>query len=742
MPDLCSTPPNFTLTNYHDNSSMSLTSSNGKVILLSFMSTACGHCINWMQHMQQIQNDYETNTGVQLIGVLFKAGGAVTPADVLAMITAAGITPTFSLLMDDGTVKPLYMSGLTGPSIGYPFSYIISPSYVIANKWHRLSTTNGDSVSFDSADPDDIEYFVRFRIDDLLAARDPWDTVLALDYSGTMNSSITIGTATQLKVDFLHEAVSTFLRVWKDYARCQDRIGIVYFDCNASSSGPLVQILSGNNIQTLIGAVEAKTANGCTAMGAALATGLGLLGSGSNKRFLVLFTDGMQNRNPLIYHPTPATLRIDNVATANYPPPLTGLCFCTSGDGGQSTYAGTLPVVLNGITIPIYTIGIGVPGSWQQMLQDISAATDPAGQFNADVDVWPNLKEFFIETLIDLFRSNSLQLVAKTQGTLSAGASSRVETFTLNKSVKKLTVLLSWVGNEAPLTFKLRKDGTSINLSHKVTEDITYRFATLSFPHYQETKRVVTPFRKFNLTEKKPSVDKMVAAADYATFLPLPWAQKELIGAEGNWEVIVERTFQGEQTSVPYHLMILADDTELKYTFSVPPHVFFAGDSIPVTIKASDSLKPIEKIFSAQVIVHKPTVVVDDLLAKYDAKRKTVQVDTQISRDLAPGPLGENIGKLMQDKKAMASLAKTKLETVSLQKASKTILTEKTKDLKGLFRGFYGNTHVPGIYKLDFKIKGVGERCGVFERVESRTVLVMPKSVQKIAKKKGRAGKK
>ena len=244
--------------------------------------------------------------------------------------------------------------------------------------------------------------------------------MLALDYSDTMNEIVTIGGVTQPKVKFLQEAVSTFLKVWKDYALCQDRIAIVYFDCHASSSGPLVQILPGNNIQNLIAAVESRAASGCTAMGAGLATGLGILGAGPNKRFVVLFTDGMQNRNPLVYHPQPASLNIDQAASANYPPPLTWLCSCASGDGGKSNYAGPLPVVLNGITVPIYTIGIGVPGPWQQMLQDISSVTVPAGQFNADVQVWPQLKEFFIETLIDLFRGNSLQLVAKSQGTLSA----------------------------------------------------------------------------------------------------------------------------------------------------------------------------------------------------------------------------------------------------------------------------------------------------------------------------------
>ena len=173
MPDLCTAPPNFTLTNYQDNSAVSLANYGGKVILLSFMSVGCGHCMNWLTHLQSIQDDQETNPDVRIIGVLFKGTQQVTTQDVQTMIASAGVTPTFPLLMDDGSVNPNYMSGLFNPSIGYPFSYLISKPYVIANKWHRLSTANGEPLCFDSGNQNDVEYFVRARIEDLLTARGP-----------------------------------------------------------------------------------------------------------------------------------------------------------------------------------------------------------------------------------------------------------------------------------------------------------------------------------------------------------------------------------------------------------------------------------------------------------------------------------------------------------------------------------------------------------------------------------------
>ena len=281
------------------------------------------------------------------------------------------------------------------------------------------------------------------------------------------------------------------------------------------------------------------------------------------------------------------------------------------------------------------------------------------------------------------------------------------------------------------MTFKLRKDGIAINLGHKATEDLTYRFVTLTFPHYQETRGGTASSLRVNpgaAGEKK-------ARPPMSTFLPRPLANEELIDAEGNWEVIIERTFKDIQPSIPYHLMILADDKELKYDISVPPQVFFVGDPIPVSVRASEKLKPIHKIFAAKVTVHRPTALVDDLFAKQNVKGTTVPAG-RVGGDLYPGPLGERIAKLTRDKKAAASLTRTRQETLELGITPQVPGPKKAKDGKGVFQGSYKNTRISGIYRFDFKIKGVGERCGIFERVESRTVLVVPKPGPRIVGKK------
>ncbi|ODS37810.1 MAG: hypothetical protein A7315_03685 [Candidatus Altiarchaeales archaeon WOR_SM1_79] len=579
-----------------------------------------------------------------------------------------------------------------------------------------MSTDNGDPLSFNSGDLDDTEYFVRHRLDDLQIDRSAWDTALVLDYSGSMNSSVTIGEVTQPKIDFLREAVTTLLKVWKDYALCEDRIGLVYFQYNASTDGNLIPILPGTNIETMIENITSHSAGGCTAMGAGLATGIDILETSTNRRFAILFSDGMQNRNPLVYihENLDVTRRIDNIGPENYPDGLVSLC---GPNGGQSDYAGPLPIILDDpININVHTIGIGAMGNWLEMLNHISLAT--FGRCYTATEIWPNLKEFFLETLVEIYRGSSLQVIAKKEGMLKE--EQQVETFLLNMSVRKATILLSWVGEECPLTFKLKKDDKTINLSHKVVEDQTYRFATLAFPHYQTARTIFYPFKSAPFHFKK----KMQVVKLSEPYISTDYGG-ELINPDGWWEVVIERTFPGNESNVPYHLMVIADDKQLECTFEYPFEIIYTGEPIPLSIKVLEDGLPVEKVYSAEVTVHRPKVALGTILSKYKIKGK-FPMKEDITEDIAPCPTAQKLEMLLQDKKAAESLKEVELERLKLIPVWKTSLEKRVRS-KGLFRGFYENTQVPGMYKLDFKIKGVGSRCGMFERTETRTIFIKPK---------------
>lgn len=125
MFDICETPTDFSLTNFLTDNSGSLSDYEGKVILLSFMCIRCPACWNWISHMQQIQNDYETNDDVQIVGVIYNYmdasdgthSGPVTSEWISEKLTTYGLTITFPLLMDGpwaGSVAQQYLAGFTG----------------------------------------------------------------------------------------------------------------------------------------------------------------------------------------------------------------------------------------------------------------------------------------------------------------------------------------------------------------------------------------------------------------------------------------------------------------------------------------------------------------------------------------------------------------------------------------------------------------------------------------------------
>lgn len=736
MPDLCATPPDFTLPIYGSAASFTLSGHTDKVILLSFMNLGCSHCWSWWERWNALHTDFSAAGNVEIVVVMFNSGAdAVTDAMVDAELVARGkAAPGFTLLKDAGswgTVAPVWMAGFAG-AVWFPYCYLISRAYLIVDKWHWHSTANGDLLSFDSSDDDDVENFVRHRIDDLLADRPRWNTILTLDCSGSMASNVTVHGVTKPKIDFLKDAVDSWLRVWKDYALCGDKLGVVKFQSNASTDGLLQPILPGATIESVLDMLDTTSADGCTAMGAGIATGIDLLETEAidpadpHQRYMVVFTDGIQNRNPMaivtadcgggscVWQPQIRQVSADEVD-------FFGWFFC-GPDGGLSDYAGSLPRILheNPMQTAIHTIGIGPPDSYAGLLNVIAEET--SGVAYVDSDVWPNLEEFFLESLVENFRGSSLAVVAKAAGTLAASETEVRHAFCLNRSVRKATVLLSWLDETTPLAMEVLKDGEKLNLANKLTNKPRKQMATLPFPLYQPARARPLAMRPASAIAK--AVVKPNAGLTAASSLQWQLAAGHEVAAEGEFEIVIKRRFGDETGNVPYNLTVLADDSCTEVELRLPRQQYYAGELIPLDIVVTEHGRPLQDVFSATVDVRRPLNAFGNLLvgrlqgAKAGAD-KTVPDTLQASYQAA-------VTAMMADSQTMAKLRACEVDRVALQPDYRMGTRGKVGQ-KGVFRARYATTQVAGHYRVQARVRAVSARCGVFERLVTKTVLVLPR---------------
>ena len=132
-------------------------------------------------------------------------------------------------------------------------------------------------------------------------------------------------------------------------------------------------------------------------------------------RRIILFTDGMQNVAPLV-DPIPQGC----VGTA-----------CNYVINGATQIA-----LNNALGIEIDTIGIDNGGLHTDLLNGVSLKTDGHAYLTTAIN--DNLREFFVNSLINALRGFSPQLVAYRRATLTNDEVTETETFGVNRSARKI----------------------------------------------------------------------------------------------------------------------------------------------------------------------------------------------------------------------------------------------------------------------------------------------------------------
>ena len=294
--------------------------------------------------------------------------------------------------------------------------------------------------------------------------------MLTLDLSGSMLAPACPGCATRL--DVLQDAAELFVQLWSLLGRPEDRLGVTYFRTNVdqpSFGGTPLPLLIGNEAALIGDIAGQQTVPGnLTAMGGGLQRAIEALGASSvqaESRHVILFTDGMQNVNPMVRALSAAPPRHEIATVPGRP---------------ASNVAPTVPPtrldMLPGITVD--TIGIGTGQAFLDLLADIAAQS--GGRTKATTAPDDELRRFFVEELINALRGFSPQLVAYRHGTVAADGRA-TESFTVNGGTRRLVLKLSWRRGEK-LAFRVLSNGVDVTGSGRIVAGPFYRIFALDLP--------------------------------------------------------------------------------------------------------------------------------------------------------------------------------------------------------------------------------------------------------------------
>ena len=509
-----------------------------------------------------------------------------------------------------------------------------------------------------------------------LEARTPVDMVLVLDTSGSMESIAAGGT--RPKIEVLRDAVELFVKTWTPYSVAADQIGVVYFDSGVSTfPAGVLQAFQGNE-QNVIDDVRAEPAGGWTALGGGLQTALNALAASPNRRFIILFTNGMQNFSPMVTSVGAGIHEIQAAATGSV---VDGIL--VRGDSGVADSAGT---GLGDFGVTIHSIGTGVSGAqWQDLIEDISTQTGGDHHFTSEPDA--DLQQFFIEDLVSSLRGTTLELVGYRSGALSANGTA-VESFTLNNSGSRATFLLSWTGVRRPQALRLSvsRDGMDVPAGLGQAEHGEfYTLLTFDFP-----------------------LDVHGTPIDSA----------------GEWQMRI--TGNDVQQGQPYQAAVLLDDSSLKYDFHLLREDYGVGEAIPLRARVSDGGLPVTGA-QAEVVVSVPPGGLGTFLSENAVSAEDLEKDFGIDADHFSTPVAKKEFILLRDERLRKQRQPSSVTLELFDDGAAEHGDQVAGD--GVYSNLFTDTRVAGHYHFAFRLAGEAPLSGAFSRQQSMGTTVRLKVV-------------
>jgi subtilisin family serine protease len=463
---------------------------------------------------------------------------------------SAALTNHLDLTVSTPAGATLFPNNLTNTDTQNNVEQILIPAAQVQTGTYTI-TINAPSVP-EGPQP----YALAISAGGTIPPRNPVDVTMVLDLSGSMLSNAC--PTCDPKLDVLQDAVELFVQLWTAVAVPTDRIGTIYFKTNVSEfdigGDVLLPVLP--NAEAIITDVQNQNtvpAN-LTAMGGGIQRAINLLTDATRPRSIVVFTDGMQNVNPMITLP-PGPYDIYNEPGRT-----------------NSNISPTTPPTRLDTTLgrKVNTIGVGALGSYMDLLNNIATATNGVSKFTTAPD--DDLRRFFVEELIDVLRDYSPQLIAYRHNNLNG--LSGTETFAISNAARKLILKLSWKKPNM-MSFGVEKDGVDVTKFGRIISNPNNRY-----------------YRIFVL--------------DLPLVLP-----EQVIGAGGQWKMKIT----GRGTNAPYEVAAIVDEPSLEYELSLGQKDYRVGDSLELNVRLSIDGKPLTDAQHVTAVVRTPQQSVGTLLS-------------------------------------------------------------------------------------------------------------------------------
>ncbi len=482
----------------------------------------------------------------------------------------------------------------------------------------------------------------------------PVALVHVLDVSGSMLGAACANCNPKLQV--LKEAVQIFLDLWTLAAGPADQVGVQLFGTQVTplipSSPPLMPVTEGN-VSDVIVEVDALDTlpNNLTAMGGGLQRAIELLQAvgavAIPQRHVVLFTDGMQNVNPMVVkneQDSPSHYEIVN----------------QPGRPMSNVNPNEPPINLKDLgEIKVHTIGVGATEPFMNLLTEIAEETEGTHELTLDPD--QDLRQHYIQVLIESLRGHSPQLVGYRRGTLAGEG--QEEHFNIGRGGRRVLFKLSWSSNQK-LSFVVRKDGVDLTSAGKIVDRGFYRLFALDLPAQIKGRT---------------------------------------IDSEGGWQMVVSGPRNGS-----YQAAAIVDSDRLDYALRLKTRRLRAGEPLHFEVMLSSEGRALSGEARVQAIVSRRGDSLANLLAQ-------AEISGENSRAAVEGgsAVGTRLQRLLEREDTSRKLSPV-ADTVTLQDLG-----------DGIYGGVFTATEVPGPYRVSVKIEGEDPHLGTYRREATATALVL-----------------